>query len=173
METKECRHCKQPIHKDARRCQHCQGMQGWISDQKDPRMLAVVFIPLFVILGIAFVMSRNITKPLERGDLAPASLSIKNVSYRFGTGNAGSTIFVSGEAANLSDHDAGKTCLRVNLLDQNNKVVDSFVQIMDVSILPAKGTTRFRLVAETPAKPDEIKKTAVVAERVRARGRWD
>lgn len=173
METKECRHCKQPIHKDARRCQHCQGMQGWISDQKDPRMLAAVFIPLIFILGIVLTMTRTITKPLEKSDLAPSSLSIKNVTYRFGTGTGSSNIFVSGEASNTSDQDAGKTCLRVNLFSQENKVIDSFVQSMDVSIVPAKGTARFRLVAETPAKPDEIKKAEVVVERVRAKGRWD
>ncbi len=171
METKDCRHCKQPIHKDARRCQHCQGMQGWISDQKDPRMLALIFIPLIIILGIVLTTTRNITKPLERSDLAPSSLSIKNVTYRFGTG--GSKIFVSGEASNSSDQDAGKTCLRVNLFGQNNKLIDSFVQSMDVSIMPAKGATRFRLVAETPAKAGEIKKAEVVVERVRAKGRWD
>ncbi len=79
METKECRHCKQPIHKDARRCQHCQGMQGWISDQKDPRMLAVVFIPLIIILGVVLTMTRTITKPLERNDLAPSSFSIRGI----------------------------------------------------------------------------------------------
>ncbi len=169
METKECRHCKQPIHKDARRCQHCQGMQGWISDQKDPRMLAVVFIPLIIFLGIALTMTRTVTKPLERNDLTPTSLSIKNVAYRFGA----AAIFVSGEATNSSDRDAGKTCLRVNLIGQDNKLIDSFVQSMDISIVPAKGTSRFRLMAETPARPDEIRKAEVVVERVRARGRWD
>ena len=82
METKECRHCKQPIHKDARRCQHCQGMLGWISDQKDPRTLAVVFIPLLIIIGIVFTMTRTITKPLEKSDINRVSLTIANVSYR-------------------------------------------------------------------------------------------
>ncbi len=62
METKECRHCKQPIHKDARRCQHCQGMQGWISDQKDPRMLALVLIPLILILGSVVFMTASSRK---------------------------------------------------------------------------------------------------------------
>jgi hypothetical protein len=44
---------------------------------------------------------------------------------------------------------------------------------MDVSFVPAKGTSRFRLVAGTPARPEEIRKAAVVVERIRARGRWD
>ncbi len=65
MGTKECRHCKQPIHHDARRCQHCQGMQSWIADQKDPRMVALVFIPLVLILGGFMIMARTISKPLE------------------------------------------------------------------------------------------------------------
>ncbi len=173
MGTKECRHCKQPIHKDARRCQHCQGMQGWISDQKDPRMLAVVFIPLIIFIGIALTMTRTITKPLERNDLTPTSLSIKNVAYRFGAGAASSHIFVFGEVSNSSGQDAGKTCLRVNIWDQQNNLIDNFVQSMDVSMVPAKGAVRFRLMAETPARKEEIKKVEVMVERIRARGRWD
>ena len=34
-------------------------------------------------------------------------------------------------------------------------------------------TKRFRIMAETPARPDEIKKAEVVVERIRAKGRWD
>ncbi len=173
METKECRHCKQPIHKDARRCQHCQGMQGWISDQRDPRTLFFVFGILLVFFAAIYPMTRVISKPLEKNDLALSSLSIKNVSYRFGSGANSAHIFVSGEASNVSGQDAGKTCLRVNLLGRENQIIDSFVQSMDVSIVPAHGTARFRLSAETPARPEEIKKAEVVAERVRARGRWD
>ena len=173
METKECRHCKQPIHKDARRCQHCQGMQSWISDQKDPRMWMLAFVPLVIFLVLIFFVFRDVTKPLERSELSPSSLSIKDVSYRYGTGPSSSTIFVSGEVSNTSEQDAGKTCLRVNLLGQHDKLIDSFVQSMDVSFVPAKGTSRFRLVAGTPARPEEIRKAAVVVERIRARGRWD
>ncbi len=173
METKECRHCKQPIHKDARRCQHCQGMQGWISDQRDPRTLFLVFGILLVFFAAIYPMTRVISRPLERNDLAPSSLSIRNVSYRFGSGADSSHIFVSGEVSNLSDRDAGKTCLRVNLLGRDDRIVDSFVQSMDISIVPAKGTARFRLAAETPTRPEEIRKAEVTAERVRARGSWD
>ncbi len=174
METKECRHCKQPIHKDARRCQHCQGMQGWISDQKDPRTLAVVFIPLLIIIGIVFTMTRTITKPLERSDIDRASLTIANVSYRFGGSTSkNDRIFVYGEVSNASAVDAGQTCLRVNLFGQDNKIIDSFVQSMDSSWLSARESKRFRIVAETPAKPEEIKRAEVVVERVRAKGRWD
>lgn len=167
------RPCKQPIHKDARRCQHCQGMQGWISDQKDPRMIAVVFIPIIIILGIVLTMSRTITKPLERHDIDRTSLSIANVSYRFGTDSKSDRIFVYGEVSNASAVDAGQTCLRVNLYGQDNKIIDSFVQSMDSTGISARETKRVRLVAETAAKPEEIKKAEVVVERVRARGRWD
>ena len=173
MQTKECRHCKQPIHQDARRCQHCQGMQGWISDQKDPRMLAALFIPLIFILGIVMVMTRTITKLPERSDLAPESLTVKKVSYRFGSGPSSDKIFVAGEITNSSGVDAGKTCLRVNLLGSKDNVIDSFVQSMDASSIPAKGMIRFRLVAETPALKAEIMKASVTVERSRAKGRWD
>ncbi len=172
METKECRHCKQPIHKNARRCQHCQGMQAWISDQKDPRMLAVVFVPLLVILGVVFAMSRTITKPLERNEVDRSSLSVTNVTYRFGSPASSHNVFVYDEVSNSSAADAGQTCLRVNLLGQQGKVIDSFVQNMDVTMAPAKRTTRFRIVAETPARPEEIKKAEVTVERSRSRGRW-
>lgn len=146
-------------------------MQSWISDQKDPRVFAVIFIPLILILVIVFSMTRSITKPLERSELSASSLSVKNITYRFGTTSG--RIFVSGEISNSASADAGKTCLRVNLFDKQDKLIDSFVQGMDVSIVPAKGTARFRIVGETPARPEEIKKAEVLVERSRARGRWD
>lgn len=173
METKECRHCKQPIHKDARRCQHCQAMQGWISDQKDPRVLAMIFIPMIIIFGIVFSMTRTLTKPLERSDIDRNSLSITNVSYRFGTASNSDRIFVYGEVSNASTVAAGQTCLRVSLIGQDNKIIDSFVQNLDSSGVSAKETKRFRLAAETPARIGEIKKAEVVVERVRAKGKWD
>lgn len=173
METKECRHCKQPIHKDARRCQHCQAMQGWISDQKDPRMWLVIFVPFLLILAGTFWMTRAITKPMERSVIEKASLSIANVSYRFGSDSKSDRIFVYGEVSNASAAEAGQTCLRVNLFGQDNKIIDSFVQSMDSSWISARDTKRFRIMAETPARQDEIKKAEVVVERVRAKGRWD
>ncbi len=173
METKECRHCKQPIHRDARRCQHCQGMQGWISDQKDPRILALLFIPLLLLIVYAFYQFRLVTEPLDRNAINGTSISISNVSYRFGADSKHDRIFVSGEVSNASAVDAGQTRLRVNLFGQENKIIDSFVQNLDSSGISARETKRFRLVADTPAKPEEIKKAEVVVERVRARGRWD
>jgi hypothetical protein len=95
------------------------------------------------------------------------------VSYRFGSTPKSDRIFVYGEASNASAVDAGQTCLRVNLFGQDNKIIDSFVQSMDGSGVVSRETKRFRIVAETPAKPDEIKKAEVVIERVRAKGKWD
>lgn len=173
METKECRHCKQPIHKDARRCQHCQGMQGWISDQRDPRTLLIVFVPILFIFALIYPLSKTVTKPLERNDLDRSAISVSKVTYRFGSGNSSDKIFIYGEMLNSSPVDAGKICLRVNLLNAQNAVVDSFVQSPDVAVIPANGTVKFRVIAETPARSEEIKKAEVAAERVRTRGRWD
>jgi len=172
METKECRHCKQPIHKDARRCQHCQGMQTWMSDQKDPRTLVVIFIPLLLFMVYGFYQLKSVTKPLERNEITNTSIGISNVSYRFGSDSKKDRIFVYGEVSNASAVDAGQTSLRVNLFGQDNKIIDSFVQI-DSSGVSAHETKRFRIVGETPVRPGEIKKAEVVAEKVKAKGRWD
>jgi len=80
---------------------------------------------------------------------------------------------VYGEVANASAVDAGQTCLRVNLFGQDNKIIDSFVQSMDSSWLSAREAKRFRIVAETSAKPEEIKRAEIMIERVREKGRWD
>jgi hypothetical protein len=173
METKECRHCKQPIHKDARRCQHCQGMQGWISDQKDPRMLTVVFIPLLLILGGVIIMTRTITKLPERSEINPASFSVANITYRFGNFANRDYIYVYGDLTNTSNLDAARTFLRVNLLDQQNKPIDTFVQDTDCVTVPAKETKRFRIVAYTPTRSEEVKKAEIIVDRCRAKGRWD
>ena len=173
METKECRHCKQPIHRDARRCQHCQGMQSWISDQKDPRMIAVVFIPLVLVFVYGYFQLKSVTKPIERSEMNPASLSVANITYRFGNAANRDYVYVYGDLSNSTSLDAGKIYLRVNLFDQKNTLIDTFVQDPDCASVPAKDSKRFRIVAYTPAKPEEIKKAEVVVERVRARGRWD
>jgi hypothetical protein len=75
--------------------------------------------------------------------------------------------------SNTASTEAGQTCLRVNLFGEDKKIIDSFVQSMDGFGVPAKGMKLFRIVAETPVKPEEIKKAEVVVERSRARGRWD
>ena len=173
METKECRHCKQPIHKDARRCQHCQGMQGWIADQRDPRMAALILVPMLLILGLVVMLPRWVTKPIERQEIGRASVLIKNVRYRFGTDARSGRIFVYGEIENTSGTDAGQTCLRANLYDRENKITDSFVQKLDSSGVAAHETKRFRIAGETPVRPEEIRKTEVVVDRVTSRGRWD
>lgn len=173
METKECRHCKQPIHKDARRCQHCQGMQGWIADQKDPRLQFLVFGILLAFVAAIYPMMRMVTKPLARGEINPESLSVANVTYRFGNSANRDYIYVYGDLSNASDLDAQQTYLRVNLLDQSNKQVDTFVQDASCVSVTAKATKRFRVVAYTPARAEEIKKAEVIVERVRARGKWD
>ena len=61
----------------------------------------------------------------------------------------------------------------MNLFGPDNKIVDSVVQGMDSTWIAAREKKRFRIVAETPARPGEIKKAEVVVERVRAKGRWD
>jgi hypothetical protein len=148
-------------------------MQGWISDQKDPRTLAVVFIPILLLMVYAFYQFRSVTKPLETNEISSTSLSISNVSYKFGSTAKSDRVFVYGEVSNGSAVDAGRTCLRVNLFGQDNKIIDSFVQSMDSSWLSARETKRFRIVTETPSKPEEIKRAEVVVERVRAMGRWN
>jgi hypothetical protein len=86
-------------------------MQGWISDQKDPRMWVVIFVPLFLIIAGTMWMSRAVTKPLERTEIDKASLSISNVSYRFGSAPKSDRLYVYGEVSNSSAVAAGQTCL--------------------------------------------------------------
>jgi hypothetical protein len=148
-------------------------MQSWISDQKDPRMLAVVFIPLLVILAGALYLSKTVVKPMERSEIDRTSLSITNVTYRFGTASNRDYIYVYGDLTNSSSLDAGRTCLRVNLRNRQNTIIDTFVQDTDGVIVPANSTRRFRVVAYTPARPDEVKKAEVAVERSRTRGKWD
>ena len=61
----------------------------------------------------------------------------------------------------------------MNLLNRDNKSIDNFVQSMDGSGVSAHETKRFRIVAETSARAEEIKRSEVVVERVRAKGKWD
>ncbi|MBI5527120.1 MAG: hypothetical protein HY897_12365 [Deltaproteobacteria bacterium] len=176
METKECRHCRQPIHKDARRCQHCHGHQSWISDQTDPRMMAgmvVFFVALGLLAFVAVTRTAARLDPTEssRESLRP-SVAVSDVSYRFGKGNNADQVYVMGEVANSSDVDAADVFLRIDLRDREGKLVDSFMEGLWKLVIPARVKTRFRTTTSTPIAPEDVARIEVAVERARKADKW-
>jgi hypothetical protein len=148
-------------------------MQGWIADQRDPRLQLLLFGILVVFLAGLYPMMRMVVRPLERREIHPRELSVTNVTYRFGNSANNDYIYVYGDLTNSSTVEVSQTYLRVNLLDKNDKQVDTFVQDTTCVSVPAKETKRFRIVAYTPAKADEVKKAEIIVDRCRAKGKWD
>ena len=121
MDTKQCRHCRQPIDRDARLCQFCHGYQSWLSSQRDPRF-ALVWIVIILLVVALFVGGVSRSFPdTERA--APPSLTVTNVSTRMVTTPEGQQLFVLGDVHNLSPHDAVSVWFRVRLLGEADQTL--------------------------------------------------
>jgi hypothetical protein len=173
MDTKPCRHCKQPIHKDARRCQHCLSAQSWMADHKDPRYLFVTLAAIIVIMAIFVGFMNLMPDMLTGGQGEPPVLAVSEVEYVFGTGSVSDRIFVMGELTNETGTDAAAPVLRTNLWNNGGKLLDSFLDEARRLVVPAHGKARFRVDALTPVTPSDIGRIEVLVERNRARNRFD
>jgi hypothetical protein len=172
MNTKECRHCKQPIHAEARICQHCKSNQGWFANQTDPRFTVVILAVILAILVPLFIWLPDLilssSDPKGRPNLVVAGTS---VSYA-GTPD-GTRVLALGQVKNESQVEASRIWLRLELFDASDRVLDTILQEQSGLIVPRSGTKPFRIMALTTVSPRDIKRAAVTVERLRERGKYD
>jgi hypothetical protein len=172
MDTKLCRHCKQPIHPDARICQHCGNSQAWWGSQRDPRF-AVGWLLLFIVIFIPFMsfwLPRIVSsdEPVETPTLA-----VSDVSPRFQSLADGVRLFVVGTVRNTSSHDASRIWFRVRVLNNGGKVIDSLLLQEEGLVAPSGKSVEFRVSGWLSVPSTEGARTEVVVERARAATRWD
>src|SRR5258706_5452720 len=172
MDTKPCRHCKQPIHLEARICQHCLGSQSWFANHRDPRFIVVwlvvvvaVFVPL-MFCGISRTISGD--ESIE----AP-TLVVSDVSTRVTGTPEGARIFVLGLARNTSSHDASRIWFRVTMRDGGGKLVDTLLLEDRGLLVPSGKTVPFRLSGLLSIKSLDGIRTEVVVERAKVASEWD
>jgi hypothetical protein len=172
MDTKACRHCRQLIAVDARLCQHCHGYQSWLASYKDPRYGLIWPVLLFMVLiGWAWALSHAL--PGNEAGAEQPVLTVSNVSTRIAPVAEGQQMFVTGHVRNSSSKDAVRIRFRVNLFDDANHLIDTFVGLDAWLIVPANSTSPFRVFAPIAVAAAQIKRTEVLVERADARGRFD
>lgn len=130
----------------------------------------VVVVAMFG--GFALFMQRSFDPGAENA-ASPPRLAVSDVSSRVVSAADGSHVFVMGRVQNSSPADAAGVWFRVNVFDESNRLVDSFLAESRGLVVPGNGSTTFRVVAQTSAVPAEVKRTEVTVDRAKARSRWD
>lgn len=172
METKPCRHCKEPMQVDARICPHCRSSQSWWGSQRDPRF-AIGWFALFLVIFVPFMyfFPRHMLSDDEAA--AAPVLAVSDVSPRVVSTSDGHRLFVLGTVRNSSSTDASRVWFRVNVLDGAGKSMDTMLLQDPGLVVPSGKAASFRvtdLLSVPSADPEHVE---VVVERARAASRWD
>jgi hypothetical protein len=172
MDTRLCRHCKQPIHPEARVCQHCRSSQSWWGNNHDPRFMLgwfVLVVAVFVPLAY-FGINRTISgdEPAE----AP-NLVVSDVSTRVATKPEGARIFVLGVACNSSSRDASRIWFRVSIRDGGGKLVDTLLLEDRGLLVPSEKSIPFRISGLLSTGSLDGARTEVAVERAKVANKWD
>jgi len=172
MDTKPCRHCKQPIHLEARVCQHCRSSQSWLANHRDPRFAIGFLVVTFAVLIplMFFGINRTISGD---GPVDPPTLVVSEVSTRVTTTPEGARIFVLGVARNTSSQDASRIIFRVNIRDGGGKLIDTLLLEDRGLLVPNSKTVPFRISGLLSVGSLDGTRTEVAVERAKVASKWD
>lgn len=172
MDTKRCRHCKEPMQADARVCPHCRSSQWWWGSQRDPRFaISWIVVFLLIFLGFMYYFPRHAFSDDE--PVAAPRLEVSDVSTRVVTTPQGSRLFVLGTVRNASSHDASRVWFRVRIVDGAGKLLDTMLLQDPGLVVPGGKAVPFRvsdLMSTSSADPGRVD---VAVERARPASRWD
>lgn len=171
METKTCRHCKQEIHKQARRCQHCHSSQSWFADQKDPRTIVVLLllIPLLFFPLIWYMDSTFINS----GSSKNADLSITQENLAIVTLNDNKNIVLTGYIVNQSTYPVSNIWFQLTAYDQSSQLVDNLLIKAEGLVIPENSKKPFRIMGMVISEDIDLKKTNIKIIKARKSNKWD
>jgi hypothetical protein len=172
MDTKLCRHCKQPIHPEARICQHCRSSQSWLANHRDPRFTITWLVVIVGVVAPLFLFGMNRTlSGDESGE--PPTLTVSDISTRTIATSEGSRVFVLGAARNTSSRDASRIWFRVTMRDGGGKLLDTLLLEDRGLLVPSGKTVPFRISGISSLSSLDGTRTEVVVERARVASKWD
>jgi len=173
MSTKACRHCKQPIHSDARICHHCKSVQSWFGSQKDPRfaLLGLGIVALLLVVMLLYVPDFLLGG--LNGNREEIVLQVSDYEVDFDSTSDGTRLSVLGQVKNRSNIDATGIWIRVDLENSSGKLLDSILVRQDGLIVPAGESRPVRVMGPTITAPENVANVSVTVERERRRGRYD
>jgi hypothetical protein len=172
MDAKECRHCRQPIHPQARICQHCKGNQSWFAGQTDPRFQAMILGGILLILVPLVIWLPDLIFSSAEPRGAP-KLVVTGTSVRYTDTPEGTRVFVLGQVRNESRIEAARIWLRLELFDASDRVLDTLLQEQSGLVVAGSASRPFRVTGLVGAPPKDVKRVAVTVERARERGKYD
>src|SRR5205807_8603575 len=106
-------------------------------------------------------------------DTDPLRLTVSEVSHRIVASNEGPRMYAIGKVENTSAKDAANIQFRVNLFDDANHLLDTFVAGTYGLVVPRNASSTFRVHGPISVLPADIKRTEVTVERARVRAKWD
>ncbi|MDR1530060.1 MAG: hypothetical protein LBS40_06665 [Burkholderiales bacterium] len=166
--SKPCKHCYQPIHPQARICQHCLSHQSWIGNNQDPRFPFVIFgggavVFLILFLFVHFFDSRKDNE--KSSSPVASSIVLSDIKTRFALCSETCEIYIIGEAHNASKQAQSGIVFEVRLFDNEDHVADYLLLKQAKLRIAAQNSSKFRIRGETLLKPNEIKNVEVKAIR--------
>lgn len=121
-------------------CQHCRSYQSFFGGERDPRGWLIVLG--FIVVGIGGSAVMGLIRE-------PAELAVSEVSSRVVAGPEGPRMFVLGRVTNAGASAGTRVWFRVDVYDDGDRVVDTFLAESPGLVVPANGEARFRIVAAT------------------------
>jgi hypothetical protein len=125
-----CLHCLEPIAPGARRCPHCLSWQRrWAGDSQNPLLeLIVVAVGLLVVAAVIvlWLASGPQELPPERTAAELAELVVSDAEILAPEGGDRSFVAVLGRVENHGQSTWRNLYFRVDLLDSDGRLVDTF-----------------------------------------------
>ena len=175
-ETKNCRHCGEPILAVARVCKHCRSNQSWYASQRDPRyflfilplVLALVAVPL-VIIGLT---EKRASLAVAQKESCRGLVVVKSSSFDIRTIEAHDHLFVRVQVENRSTVDVSDPVVRVLVVDANGDVKDTFIRAVYGANIPANQPYLLRVEGDISVERSSIKEVRAQVASAVCKAAW-
>jgi hypothetical protein len=160
-DTKNCRHCGEPILAIARVCKHCLSNQGWYASQRDPRYLLLVVPIVLLFVAVPLVVISFIEKipdrAISQNDTCRGLVTGRSTSYDVRTIDEHDHLFVRVQVENRSKVDISDPVIRVEIVDGNGAVKDTFIRTVYGANIPPSQPYLLRVEGDTTVDRSSIK----------------
>ena len=139
METKKCKHCKEEIAKDAKKCPKCGGKQGM------PTWLVVIIV-IFVLaaIGGAAGGSSSSSEKKEGGSTKAVEEKFSLIEHKVSDESNQYFMYIEGIVQNNKDKDMSYVQITFTTFDAEGNTLGSCID--NNSGLQAKGTWKFKAI---------------------------
>ena len=175
-ETKNCRHCGEPILAVARVCKHCHSNQGWFANQRDPRYLLIILPIVLAFVAVPLVIislkEKKASLTVAQKESCRGLVVVKSSSFDVRTIEAHDHLFVRVQVENRSAVDVSDPVIRVLVVDANGDIKDTFVRSVYGANIPANQLYLLRVEGDTSVERSSIKAVRAQVASVVCKPAW-